>query len=102
MKIEQSSKPVGVRSVGAVRSGATSAASVGSVNAGKDQVALSSLSARMQQVESVMNGTPEVNSQRVAEIKDAIGRGEFKVDAGKIADELIKNVRQMLGAQSRS
>lgn len=40
-----------------------------------------------------------MNADRVAEIRQAIAQGTFKVDTGRIADGLIESVRQMLAAQ---
>lgn len=41
------------------------------------------------------------NSERVAEIKQAIAEGRFKVNAEKIADGLLSSVREMLQKNSR-
>lgn len=40
-----------------------------------------------------------MNSERVAEIRQAIAQGNFKIDASRIADGLIDSVRQMLAAK---
>lgn len=61
-----------------------------------EQVAISPLSARLQQIEASLGSEPTVNAQRVAEIKQAIAEGRFKVDPEKIADGLLKSVREML------
>lgn len=63
------------------------------------EVALSPLSARLQELEGAMATTPVVDGQRVAAIREAIAAGAFQVDASKIADGLIDSVRQMLAAQ---
>lgn len=64
-----------------------------------EQVALSSLSARLQEANAAMAETPVVNAARVAEIKQAISEGRFQVNPERIADGLLDNVRQMLAAQ---
>lgn len=64
-------------------------------NAGGD-VELSPLSAKLQQVEAGLGSEPVVNAQRVAEIKQAIAEGRFRVDPEKIADGLLRSVREML------
>ena len=61
-----------------------------------EQVAISPLSAKLQQIEASLGSEPAVNAQRVAEIKQAIAEGRFKVDPEKIADGLLKSVREML------
>ncbi|HMV17668.1 MAG TPA: flagellar biosynthesis anti-sigma factor FlgM [Zoogloea sp.] len=67
---------------------------------GGEKVDISSLSARMQQMEEVISNTPVVDSAKVDEIKQAISDGRFKVDTDKVADGLIESVRQMLSAQT--
>lgn len=44
-----------------------------------------------------LNSLPVINEAKVAEIKDKIKRGEFKVNAEAIADGLIKNAKELLG-----
>jgi negative regulator of flagellin synthesis FlgM len=64
-----------------------------------EQVALSSLSARLQEASVAMADTPVVDVARVAEIKQAITEGRFRVNPERIADGLLENVRQMLAKQ---
>ncbi len=58
------------------------------------------LSARLQEISGNLASTPVVDAGRVSEIKQAIADGRFKMDAGKIADGLIKSVREMLTAKT--
>lgn len=59
-------------------------------------VEISPLSARLQQIEAGLGNEPVVNAQRVAEIKQAIAEGRFRVDPEKIADGLLRSVHEML------
>jgi len=101
VKIDSSAKSVG----GLAGGGRSSAAKSGSAGPAKQpaapesDVALSPLSARLQQIEGSLAATPAVNSERVAEIRQAIAQGSFKIDPSKIADGLIDSVRLMLSAQ---
>lgn len=61
-----------------------------------EQVAISPLSAKLQEVEASLGSEPVVNAQRVSEIKQAIAEGRFKINPEKIADGLLSSVRQML------
>lgn len=61
-----------------------------------EQVAISPLSSRLNAIEAGLAATPAVNAERVAEIKQAISEGRFKIDSGRIADGLLDSVRQML------
>lgn len=63
-----------------------------------EKVALSPLSARLQEIASSLD-TPEVNSSRVAEIRQAIAEGRFKVNPERIADGLLDDVRQLLATR---
>jgi negative regulator of flagellin synthesis FlgM len=58
------------------------------------RVDISSLSASLQEVGT---GETPVNTQRVAEIKQAIAEGRFQINPERIADGLLASVRDMLG-----
>lgn len=60
-----------------------------------EKVALSPLSARLQEIASGTD-SPVADMARVAEIKQAIAEGRFKVNPERIADGLLQDVRQML------
>lgn len=100
MKIEGTSNtPKGLVSKagkGAARPDASSGAT-----ATAPQVELSPLSARIHEIESSIASTPAINSARVAEIRQAIAQGKFKIDSSRIADGLIDSVRQMLAAKQQ-
>ena len=66
-----------------------------------EKVELSALAGRMQEIEAALAQVPVADANRIAEIKQAIAEGRFKVDAGKVADGLIESVRQMIAAQAR-
>ncbi|OIP08382.1 MAG: flagellar biosynthesis anti-sigma factor FlgM [Rhodocyclales bacterium CG17_big_fil_post_rev_8_21_14_2_50_68_7] len=63
-------------------------------------VDISSAAGRMHEIESMLANVPLADPARVAEIRQAIAEGRFRVDAEKVADGLIESVRQMLAAQS--
>ncbi|MDO8930974.1 MAG: flagellar biosynthesis anti-sigma factor FlgM [Rhodocyclaceae bacterium] len=63
------------------------------------EVAISPLSARLQAIEASVAAAPAFNAERVAEIKQAISEGRFKVNPERIADGLLDNVRQMLSGK---
>ena len=99
MKIESSPKPL-VGDPGSVRTNAAKTGSGARSSAAPEtDVELSSLSTQLQKIESSQSSAQPVNVERVAEIRQAIAQGDFKIDAGKIADGLIESVRQMLSVQ---
>ncbi len=55
-----------------------------------------SVSMHLQQTSALGAATAPFDSQRVAEIRQAIAEGHFKIDAEKIASRLIDDVRDLL------
>lgn len=99
MKISNSMMPVGNVTASDAKARISKDQGNAAVSDGGAKVELSSFSASMQQMESAMANTPVVDSQKVAEVKQAISEGRFQVHAEKIADGLISSVQQMLKAQ---
>ncbi len=64
------------------------------------QVRLSSLASLG--VDKVLADAPVTDTNKIAEIKQAIAEGRFTVNADKIADGLIDSVRQMLGKSNQN
>lgn len=96
MKIDNSIKSVGTGAVsgGGSRPGKGAASAPGS-GAG-DRVQLSRLSSQLQALESSMADTPVVDSARVAEIRQAIAEGRFRVNPDVVADHLLRTARELL------
>jgi negative regulator of flagellin synthesis FlgM len=100
VKIDNSVNSVGVPS-GEPRARPVNGQPASSASPAGAQVDLSSLSPRLEEIEASLANVPPVDAQRVAELRQAISEGRFKVDADKVADSLIRSVRQMLSAQTR-
>lgn len=98
MKIESTGKAIAPSAAGEARPRSPANPST-NVASGGEKVQLSSLSSSLQKAETAIAQAPVVNKQRVEEIKQAIAKGEFKIDAGRIADGLIDSVREMLASQ---
>jgi negative regulator of flagellin synthesis FlgM len=64
----------------------------------RSDVQFSSLASHLQAIEQGFADTPVVNAARVAELKQAIGEGRFKVDADKVADRLLRTVQDLINA----
>ncbi len=64
-------------------------------------VQLSPLSAQLQSIQRGFADTPVIDATRVAELKEAISSGHFKVDADKIADRLLKTVQDLIASHKR-
>jgi negative regulator of flagellin synthesis FlgM len=57
--------------------------------ASADRVSVTSEATRLQEIEEQLMAVPEVNSQKVAEIKAAIAAGTFDFNPQRIAEKLI-------------
>jgi negative regulator of flagellin synthesis FlgM len=104
VKIDNSVKTTSTtasESSGKARAKTETASTAGASNTGTT-VELSSLSGSLSKLEATIGQTPEVDSARVGEIKQAISEGRFSVNSEKVADGLIDSVRQMLAAQPRA
>lgn len=62
-------------------------------SAGSAQVELSSASRSLL---AMQNGDGDIDMQKVAAIREAIARGELRIDAGRIADGLLASARELL------
>jgi negative regulator of flagellin synthesis FlgM len=96
MKIDSSIKSVSSSAVssGGSRPGKGAASAPGS--GGGERVQLSPLASQLQAIESSMAHTPVVDSARVAEIRQAIAEGRFKVNPDAVADHLLQTARELL------
>jgi len=61
-----------------------------------DSVEITSLSARLNELESVLAGVPVVDNAQVQAIKDAISEGRFQIDSEVVADRLLSSVKELL------
>ena len=91
---EPIAKPAGSSGNGAVAdksqadgSPASAAAQTG------DHVTLTDSARSLQKIEEAVAKSPVVDSLKVAAVKQAIGSGTYKIDAGRIAGKLLKYER---------
>ena len=99
MEIDSSVKSLGELASGVRKEGAKPTALSQPAAGQSAEVALSPLSARLQEIGSAMSTSPVADSERISAIRQAISAGTFKIDASKIADGLVESVRQMLATQ---
>lgn len=65
------------------------AAKAPAANSG-DQVTLTNSARSLQKLEEAVAKTPVVNSAKVAAVKQSVNAGTYQVDAGRVADKLLK------------
>lgn len=99
MKVEKSSKPLPAAPVGEGRARAPVAKPAGGTQPDATSVQLNSNAGQLRSMESSMASAPLVNAAKVAEIKQAISEGRFKVNSSIVADSLIKTVTDLIKSQ---
>ena len=104
MKIDKPIKPLPANLAG---EGAAHAAAKGKSSLspaaqqpGNTSVSLGSTAAQLQSMESSMANSPVVNAAKVAEIKQAIADGRFKVNSEVVADRLLETVSELIGSRA--
>lgn len=71
-----------------------------STPASDDSVTLSPLAQQLQSLQAKMGTESVFDADKVNEIKNAIMRGDFKIDTEKVADGLIQSVKDILSNKS--
>jgi negative regulator of flagellin synthesis FlgM len=68
-----------------------SAAKVDSASSttGSDRVDLSTASADVQRMQSILQETPEIRMEKVEALKRQIERGEYQIDPYRVADKML-------------
>lgn len=72
---------------GAANSGPSSSRPVAPVEPGDDRIALSETTRSL--ASSKADASPEIRADKVNAVREAIARGEYQVDSGRIAERLI-------------
>lgn len=63
-------------------------------------VSLGSTATQLGKMEVSMAKAPVVDANKVAEIKQAISRGQFQVNSSVVADRLIQSVQDLIRTQA--
>lgn len=62
----------------------------------RDNVQITSLSSRLQALESTLGDVSVVDTTRVNAIKQAISEGRFKINSEAVADRLLNTVKELV------
>jgi negative regulator of flagellin synthesis FlgM len=68
------------------------ASSVSSPDEGSDKVELSPQSRDMKKIHEILASTPEVRTEKVAALKNAISQGTYNVKTGDVADKMVQEM----------
>lgn len=101
VKIDKPSNPLPLAPTGESKGrapGAKSGDSAPSTATSSTSVNIGTTSAQLRSMESGVVSTPTINASKVAEIKQAISEGRFKVNSGVIADSLIRSVTDLISS----
>lgn len=98
MKIDKPGKPLPASpSENVARTGkGTANQADASARSGSTSVSFGSTATQLNSMESSMASTPVVDAHKVAEIKQAISEGRFKVNSGVVADKLLETVKSLI------
>lgn len=96
MKINSTTEPLRADRIAAAPDARTAATRNNEPVAEAERVNLSSLAARLNQLEARF-GDADFDAKKVQELRDAIADGRFKVDAEAVADRLLGSVAELLG-----
>jgi len=104
VKIDKPSKPLPASGAG---EGAAQAAGKGkpspmpvAAQRNDTSVSLGSAATQLHSMENSMANTPVINAAKVAEIKQAISEGRFKVNSEAVAGRLLDTVRDLIGSRA--
>ena len=67
-----------------------------------DTVTVSSAARHLASLQQAVNDVPEIDTNRVAAAQQAIGSGQYKINAGKIADRMIQLESDLRGTGKNS
>lgn len=103
MKIDKTNnalpgKPVGDAAPRASSKGKTESSAA--PQQGSTSVSLGTTAAQLSSMEGSMAGTPVADAAKVAEIRQAISEGRFKVNSEVVADRLLQTVRDLIGSRA--
>lgn len=80
----------GDRSVTSIRrDDSTSAQTNTSSSTASDTVSLTDMASRLKSLESKLETQPAIDQSRVNRVRDAISRGEFRIDPERVADKMM-------------
>jgi negative regulator of flagellin synthesis FlgM len=76
-------------------SGDAGSASVGTTSG--DSVTLTDSAVRLQRLARAVADAPASDANRIASFRDAVARGEYLVDAERVADKILQAERELVG-----
>lgn len=85
----------GQRSGGPERTGDSAKPAGGSTSS--DSVTLTDSAMRLQRLAQAVADAPVADSNRISSVKDALAKGEYRVNAERVADKILQAERELIG-----
>lgn len=82
-----------------VRPSAAAGTATNAPQPGVDNVNITDSARRMLALAQAVQAAPEVNTQRVAELQQSISNGQYQVQPGRIADQMLKMEQDLAAAR---
>lgn len=86
---QQAARDMAERVKSEARSDSMNAEQNRGADSGSDRVSLTDTASKLKDIERSIGDDAAVNQSRVNQVKDALARGEYKVDADRVADKMI-------------
>lgn len=96
MKIEKNSNPLPPLNDNKATTAQKSGSRPSPQQTESTSVSLGSTASQLRSMEEGLSGGSSINAAKVAEIKQAISEGRFKVNSEVVADRLIDTVRELI------
>jgi negative regulator of flagellin synthesis FlgM len=77
------------RQVGTVRRDGSTTSQGGSSTGLGDTVSITDMAARLSSLEKKLASQPDVDQAHVNRVRDAISRGEYRIDPDRVADKMM-------------
>ena len=77
------------RQVGTVRRDGSTSSSGSSSASQSDTVSLTDMASRLHSLEKKLASQPDVDQAHINRVRDAISRGEYRVDPDRVADKMM-------------
>lgn len=102
MKIDKSNTPLPAVSMseGRVSTPPKSGPATSQPASSETSVSLGSTASQLRSMEDGLDSSPPINAAKIAEIKQAISEGRFKMNPEVVADRLIATVRDLIGEKA--
>jgi len=83
------SQQAGERNISGTKKESSDSTSSSSGSSSADKVSLTDTAARLKALEHQLSNQPEIDSNRVSDVQNAISSGDYKVDPQRVADKMM-------------